>query len=120
MCSFLFDLYLFCLFFKKKITLIIDYFIVFSVIVTTKMNKLIESQMEILTTYYARRFDVWEAWGDLNDVVERHGNQTKYYIYKVYINTREQLSEVATINSFVKWIVKKTIHYIMISIQTIK
>ena len=46
------------------------------------MNKLIESQMEILTTYYARRFDAWEAWGDLNDVVERHGNQTKYYIYK--------------------------------------
>ena len=46
------------------------------------MNKLTESQTEIFTNYNTRGFGVWEVWGNLYDVLKRHGNQTKYYIYK--------------------------------------
>ena len=46
------------------------------------MNKLTESQIEILTNYYTRSFDEWETWGDLYDALEKHGNQKKYYIYR--------------------------------------
>ena len=46
------------------------------------MNKLTESQTEIFTNYNTRGFGVWEVWGDLYGVLKRHGNRTKYYIYK--------------------------------------
>lgn len=35
-----------------------------------------------MTNYYTRKFDAWEALGDLYNILERHGNQTKNYIYK--------------------------------------
>ena len=55
------------------------------------MNKLTESQIEILTNYYTKRFDAWETWGDLYDALERHGEQNEYYIHKNYVNTKKQL-----------------------------
>ena len=38
------------------------------------MSKLTESQIEIFTKYYVRSYDVWEKWGDVHEVIERHGN----------------------------------------------
>ena len=46
------------------------------------MNKLTESQIEILTNYYVRNSDACEAWGDPYDALERHGNERKYCIYR--------------------------------------
>ena len=45
------------------------------------MNKLTESQIEILTEYYARSFDAWETWGDIYDALKKQGNNKKYPIY---------------------------------------
>ena len=47
------------------------------------MSKLTESQIKILTSYYIRSFDALEAWRDLYNALERHGNERKYYIYRV-------------------------------------
>ena len=47
------------------------------------MNKLTKLQIEILSEYYARSFDAWEAWGDIYDALEKHGNDKKYTIYRV-------------------------------------
>ena len=49
------------------------------------MNKLTESQIEILANYYSRKFDAWKAWGGLYNALERHNNWEKYYIYSIYI-----------------------------------
>ena len=45
-------------------------------------NKLTESHIEILTNCYCRRFHVWDAWGDLYNALEKHGNKFKYPIYR--------------------------------------
>ena len=47
------------------------------------MNKLTKLQIEILSEYYARSFDAWEAWGDIYDALKKHGNDKKYTIYRV-------------------------------------
>ena len=47
------------------------------------MSKLNESQSQILTDYYARHFDAWEAWGDIYNTLKKHGDKMKYYIYRV-------------------------------------
>ena len=47
------------------------------------MNKLTESQIEILTEYYARSFDAWETWGDIYNALKKQGNNKKYPIYTV-------------------------------------
>lgn len=46
------------------------------------MNKLTESQIEILANYYVGSFDAWEAWEDLYDALERPSIGEKYYIYR--------------------------------------
>ena len=55
------------------------------------MNKLTETQIEILTKYYTRSFDAWEAWGNLYDAFEKHGNQKKIIFTELYVNTWGQL-----------------------------
>ena len=48
-----------------------------------KMGKLNESQIQILSDFHSRRhLDAWEAWGDLYDALEKHGIETKYYVYE--------------------------------------
>lgn len=71
------------------------------------MNKLTESQIEILANYYSRKFDAWEAWGDLYNALERHDNGEKYYIYRALCKPTEKILKIKTIDSFVKWIAKK-------------
>ena len=50
-----------------------SYFVVLSAQI--KNNKLTESQIEILRDYYSRRYEAWEAWGDLYNTFERYGDQ---------------------------------------------
>ena len=44
----------------------------FSKTINKMNNKLKESQIEILSNNYCRRFDVWEAWGDLCNALAKH------------------------------------------------
>ena len=44
------------------------------------MSKLAESQIQILSDYYARNFDAWEAWGDVYDALGKHDNKKIIYI----------------------------------------
>ena len=61
-----------------------NYFIVLPAIII-KVNKLTESQIEILANYYSRKFDAWKAWEGLCNALERHDNCEKYYIYSIYV-----------------------------------
>ena len=36
------------------------------------MVKLTESQVDILTEYYIRSLDAWEAWGDDYEALKKH------------------------------------------------
>ena len=47
------------------------------------MSKLNKNQIQILTDHYARQFNAWEAWGDINDALKKHGDKMNYYIYTV-------------------------------------
>ena len=38
---------------------------------------------------------------------------------KVYVNATGQLQKISKTNAFVKWIVKKTIDYLMVSAKTV-
>ena len=83
------------------------------------MNKLTESHIGILTNFYVRSFDVWEAWGNLCNILEKHGNQRKCYIYTALCKHMVTILENYD-NKFVfEMNPKKTIHYLMKSIEPV-
>ena len=62
-------------------TLTINYFIVFQLL-NKKMSKLTKNQLYILSNHYCRTYDAWEAYGDIYDMLEKHENKVKYYIFR--------------------------------------
>lgn len=38
-----------------------------------------------MADYYSNRYDAWGAYGNLCDAISKHGNESKYFIYKSYI-----------------------------------
>ena len=74
------------------------------------MNKLTKSQNEILTDYHSNQYGIPEAWGDVYNALEKHGK--KYYIYKSLCKNIGKILENDKKNSFVKWTVRKTLHYL--------
>ena len=70
-----------------------NHFIVLPAIIT-RMNKLTESQIEILANLYVGSFDVWEAWEDLYDVLERPSIGEKCYIYRALCKNVAAIFEI--------------------------
>ena len=65
------------------IIIIIIMIIIVIIIILIIMSKLTESQLNILSNYYVRTYDVWEAWGDIYDTLEIHENKKRYYIFRM-------------------------------------
>ena len=65
------------------IIIIIMIIIVIIIILIIIMSKLTESQLNILSNYYVRTYDMWEAWGDTYDTLEIHGNEKRCYMFRM-------------------------------------
>ena len=47
-----------------------------------KMKKLTENEIFNIASYYGSEYDIENAFGDLVDVLTRHGYKNKYYLFK--------------------------------------